>query len=72
MQTILKEGTTAQSTVGDHIHFHCVPFDAPDLSVWNYRKLKYTPLENVELYKKQNAKIKELSAKFDKKYKDKP
>lgn len=68
MQTILKEGATAQSTVGDHIHFHCVPFDAPDLSVWNYRKLKYTPLENVALYKKQDAKIKELAAKFDQKY----
>jgi diadenosine tetraphosphate (Ap4A) HIT family hydrolase len=71
MQTILKEGATAQSTVGDHIHFHCVPFDAPDLSVWNYRKLKNTPLENVALYKKQHAKIKELAAKFDDKYGEK-
>jgi diadenosine tetraphosphate (Ap4A) HIT family hydrolase len=68
MQTILKEGATAQSTVGDHIHFHCVPFDAPDLSVWNYRKLKYTPLENVGLYKKQGKKIAELSRKYDDKY----
>jgi len=68
MQTILKEGATAQSTVGDHIHFHCVPFDSPDLSVWNYRKLTYTPLENVELYKKQEKNIKKLADKFEEKY----
>lgn len=70
MQTILKEGASAQSTVGDHIHFHCVPFDAPDLSVWNYRKLKHTPLENVALYKKQDVKINELADRFDKKYRE--
>jgi diadenosine tetraphosphate (Ap4A) HIT family hydrolase len=70
MQTILKEGATAQSTVGDHIHLHCVPFDAPDLSVWNYRKLQFTPLQNVALYKKQGAKIKDLAAKYDQKYKE--
>lgn len=70
MQVVLKDGVTAQSTVTDHIHFHCVPFDAPDLSQWNYRKLKYTPLENVELYKEQSKKIVELDAKFDAKYKD--
>ena len=68
VQFILKDGVTAQSTVGDHIHFHCVPFDSPDLSVWNYRKLKNTPLENVELYKKERKKIAKLSTKFEEKY----
>jgi diadenosine tetraphosphate (Ap4A) HIT family hydrolase len=70
MQVVLKDGVTAQSTVTDHIHFHCVPFDAPDLSQWNYRKLKNTPLENAELYMQQAKKIAELDAKFDAKYKD--
>lgn len=71
LQYILRDGgIEAQSTVSDHLHVHCVPFDAPDLSVWNYRKLKYTPLENAELYKQQAKKIRELSKKFDEKYKD--
>ena len=70
VQFVLKDGVTAQSTVTDHIHFHCIPFDAPDLSVWNYRKLKYTPLENAELYKRQQKKIDELDKKFDEKYKE--
>ena len=73
LQYILRDGgIEAQSTVSDHLHIHCVPFDAPDLSVWNYRKLKYTPLENAELYKKQATKIKELGQKFEEKYKDAP
>jgi len=63
-------GIEAQSTVSDHLHIHCIPFDAPDLSVWNYRKLKYTPLENANLYKAQSNKIKELSQKFEDKYKE--
>jgi diadenosine tetraphosphate (Ap4A) HIT family hydrolase len=69
MQVVLKDGATAQSTVNDHLHFHCIPFDAPDLSVWNYRKLKNTPLENVGLYKQQGKKISELAKRFEKKYK---
>jgi diadenosine tetraphosphate (Ap4A) HIT family hydrolase len=71
LQYILRDGgIEAQSTVSDHLHIHCVPFDAPDLSVWNYRKLKYTPLENAELYKQQSKKIIDLSNKFDEKYKE--
>jgi diadenosine tetraphosphate (Ap4A) HIT family hydrolase len=69
LQYIIRDGgIEAQSTVSDHLHIHCVPFDAPDLSSWNYRKLKYTPLENAELYREQNKRIAELSQKFDEKY----
>jgi histidine triad (HIT) family protein len=68
MQFLQKDGADAQSTVG-HIHFHCIPFDEPDLSIWNYRKLTNTPLENAQLYKEQESKIKKLAIKFDQKYK---
>jgi diadenosine tetraphosphate (Ap4A) HIT family hydrolase len=69
VQYVLRDGgIVAQSTVSDHLHFHCVPFDAPDLSVWNYRQLKYTPLENANLYKRQSHKIAELEAKYEEKY----
>jgi histidine triad (HIT) family protein len=68
MQIVQKDGVAAQATVGDHLHFHCVPFDQPDLSVWNYRKLEHTPLENAKLYKKQEEKIAKLGKRFDKKY----
>lgn len=67
MQIIQKDGSAAQSTV-EHLHFHCIPFDAPDLSVWNYRQLKYTPLENAKLYQAEAEEIAELSRKFDEKY----
>jgi diadenosine tetraphosphate (Ap4A) HIT family hydrolase len=67
MQTVLKEGIVAQSTV-EHIHFHCVPFDAPDLNTWHYRKLKNTPHENVALYKSAHEKLKKLSRRYEKKY----
>lgn len=67
MQIIQKDGAEAQSTV-EHLHFQCVPFDAPDLSTWNYRKLKYTPLENAHLYQEQAKTIAKLSAKFKDKY----
>lgn len=69
MQFVQKDGVDAQSTV-EHLHFHAIPFDSPDLSVWNYRKLKHTPLENTALYKAQGKKIKDLAAKFEEKYKD--
>lgn len=71
IQYVLRDGgITVSSTVQDHMHVHCIPFDAPDLNVWNYRKLKYTPLENAELYRAQSKKIAELSQKFDDKYGD--
>ncbi len=68
MQLVQKDGASAQSTVDQHLHFHCVPFDAPDLAVWNFRELQYTPLENVALYKQARKKIVELDVKYDKKY----
>lgn len=72
LQYLIRDGgIDAQSTVSDHLHIHAIPFDAPDLSTWNYRKLKYTPLENAELFKQHNKKIQELSGKFDEKYGDK-
>ena len=70
VQYVLRDGgITAQSTVSDHLHMNCVPFDAPDLSVWNYRKLKYTPLENMDLFKKHGS-IDTLAKRFAQKYKD--
>ena len=57
MQFVQKDGADAQSTVDQHLHFHCIPFDAPDLCQWNYRKLKNTPLENTQLYKEQAKTI---------------
>ena len=70
MQIVHKDGATAQGTV-EHLHFHCIPFDAPDLCEWNYRELKNTPLENANLYHSQAAKIKKLSQRFTSKYEDK-
>lgn len=70
VQYIIRDGgIEAQSTVG-HLHMHSIPFDAPDLSVWNYRQLKYTPLENANLYKQQMAEIAKLSKRFEEKYGD--
>lgn len=69
IQYVLRDGGVAvSSTVQDHLHMHCIPSDAPDLNVWNFRKLRYTPLENAELFKAQSKKITELSKKFDEKY----
>jgi len=71
VQYLIRDGgITAQSTVSDHLHMHVIPFDAPDLSVWNYRKLKYTPLENAELFRAQAEKIAELGKRYDEKYAD--
>lgn len=69
MQFVQKDGATAQSTV-EHIHFHCIPFDQPDLAAWNYRKLQNTPLENVAKYQEARKKMHKLSSRFDKKYKN--
>lgn len=69
MQLVQKDGSAAQSTV-NHLHFHCIPFDAPDLCQWNYRQLSRTPLENVQLYKQARKDIIKSSTKFDDKYAD--
>lgn len=67
MQIIQKDGAEAQSTV-EHLHFHCIPFDGPDLSSWNYRQLGHTPLENADLYKNKSDQISKLAKRFSKKY----
>lgn len=69
MQLVQKDGANAQSTV-DHIHYHCIPFDSPDLCTWNYRKLSYTPLENVGLYRQASKRLIAHTKKFDAKYKN--
>lgn len=69
MQIIQKDGAEAQSTV-EHLHFHCMPFDAPDLAQWNYRKLKNTPLKNANIYESFSNDIKKLSKRFEDKYGD--
>lgn len=68
MQLVQKDGSNAQSTVDQHLHFHCIPFDAPDLSVWNYRKLQYTPLESASLYRSAGKKIIKSDQKYIEKY----
>ena len=68
VQFIQKDGGSAQSTVAGHIHFHGIPFDAPDLNVWNYRKLEHTPLENAAAYQKLGKRIEEIAHKYDEKY----
>ncbi len=69
LQYLVRDGgIEAQSTVSDHLHMHCIPFDAPDLSTWNYRQLKHTPLENANLYKAQANAVGKLAAKFEEKY----
>jgi histidine triad (HIT) family protein len=69
MQIVQKDGADAQSTV-EHLHFHCVPFDAPDLAVWNYRELKNTPLENAQKYQSRSQEIEKLAKRFARKYQD--
>jgi diadenosine tetraphosphate (Ap4A) HIT family hydrolase len=69
MQILQKDGSDAQSTV-EHLHFHCIPFDGPDLATWNYRKLKNTPIENANLYQAKHDEIKKLAKRFSKKYED--
>lgn len=69
VQYILREGAGAQGTV-DHLHYHCMPFDAPDLSVWNYRQLKFTPIENAKKYQKHTKKIQRLAKRFSERYQD--
>jgi histidine triad (HIT) family protein len=69
MQIVQKDGAEAQSTV-EHLHFHCIPFDAPDLAAWNYRTLKNTPLENAGLYQQKQKDIAKLADRFAKKYQD--
>jgi diadenosine tetraphosphate (Ap4A) HIT family hydrolase len=69
IQYVVRDGGAAvNSTVQDHLHMHCIPSDGPDLSVWNYRKLRYTPLENAQLFRTQSKKIRDLSSRYETKY----
>lgn len=69
IQYIIRDGgIVAQSTVSDHLHLHIIPFDAPDLVTWNYRTLKYTPLENAKLYREGATILPKLAKKFSAKY----
>ena len=47
---IREGGPTAQKTVSDHLHAQLIPFDKADLAQWNYRELKYSPIENAKKY----------------------
>ncbi len=67
MQIVQKDGIEAQSTV-EHLHFHTIPFDAPDLTDWNYSQLTHVPLENAQLYQKKRDEVKDLAKRFSKKY----
>ena len=69
MQIVQKEGRDAQSTV-EHLHFHCIPFDSPDLSTWNYRELQNTPYENAEKYREKKDKMAKLAKRYGDKYAD--
>lgn len=71
IQYVIRDGGVAvNSTVQDHLHIHCIPSDAPDMTVWNYRTLKYTPYENAELFRQQKKKITDLSKRFTAKYQE--
>lgn len=67
MQIVMKDGLDAQSTV-EHLHIHCIPFDAPDLAEWHYRDLKNTPAKNAEIYRDLTKDIGNLSKRFEEKY----
>lgn len=61
-------GNLVNSTVQDHLHVHCIPSDGPDLNTWNYRTLKYTPLENATLFRENVDAINKLADRFTDKY----
>ncbi len=67
MQIVQKDGRDAQSTV-EHLHVHCIPFDGPDLSTWNYRELQHTPYENAEKYREKQRKLHNLAKRYEEKY----
>ena len=73
IQYVVRDGGQAvNSTVQDHMHMHCIPSDGPDLTVWNYRQLKYTPLENAQMFRAQRQRIADLSARYEAKYAGEP
>ncbi len=72
MWTLIREGgVNAQMSITEHLHMQLIPFDKKDLSVWNFRDLKYTPLENVELYVDESKEFVRDYLKFEEKYSNK-
>lgn len=69
MQIVQKDGVDAQSTV-EHLHFHCIPFNSPDLSTWHYQELANTPYENAEKYRAHGTKMTKLIKRYKEKYGD--
>lgn len=70
MWTLIREGgISADMSVSDHLHMQFIPFDSSDLCNWNYRELKYTPLENVDEYRKNARLLFKTYDKFHSKYK---
>jgi diadenosine tetraphosphate (Ap4A) HIT family hydrolase/8-oxo-dGTP pyrophosphatase MutT (NUDIX family) len=70
MWSLLREGgVNAQMTVSDHLHMHFIPFDKKDLCQWNYRELKFTPLQNVAEYRKAVKNIQKVNSRYERKYK---
>lgn len=69
MWSLIREGgERAQMSVTDHLHMQFIPFDESDLCKWNFRELKHTPIENVEVYRKLEKEMRELVRKFEEKY----
>lgn len=69
MWTLIREGgVNAQMSITDHLHMQLIPFDNRDLCVWNFRELKYTPIENAELYREEGKEFVKDYLKFDEKY----
>jgi histidine triad (HIT) family protein len=68
MQLVEKDGSDAQSTVNQHLHFHAIPFDDPNLSTWNYRQLAYSPLESAQLYRRAGKALLRQNDKFNAEY----
>ena len=65
---IREGGASAQMSVSDHLHMQFTPFDNPDLCNWNYRDIKYSPLESAQKYRALFKQINKSSIKFDEKY----
>jgi diadenosine tetraphosphate (Ap4A) HIT family hydrolase/8-oxo-dGTP pyrophosphatase MutT (NUDIX family) len=70
MWTLLREGgVEAGMSVVDHMHVHYIPFDRSDLCQWDYRQLKFTPLENVDRYRQLAEKFAKANHSYEEKYK---
>lgn len=72
MWTLIREGgESAQMSVAQHLHIQFIPFNDPQLCTWQYQPLKYTPLENIELYKHESEYLSQLVKRYKHKYQPK-